>query len=115
MAKTKPTNSGNKENEELAGAKKAIWTNIDDSIMMWVLKEQKALGHQSDSEWKSCVWTAVAAALLKESHSKGAVKDASKISDHFSKVNSFTPLFFYAHLLLFIDENSLYHAEKTSD
>jgi hypothetical protein len=62
------------------------YTELDDKVMLEVLKMEKANGNQSDSGWKSSVWTAVLNALKKEGSNKGGEKTADKISDHFSNV-----------------------------
>jgi len=75
-------NNSDKEN----GSRRAVWTDGDDEIMLRVLREQKIAGNQSDSGWKKVVWTAVLAALMKESHSKGARKSVEKCIDHWTNV-----------------------------
>ncbi|KAF8344682.1 hypothetical protein F5887DRAFT_824285, partial [Amanita rubescens] len=62
----------------------AVWTTADDAVVVHVLREQKDAGNQSGAGWKKQVWTIVAEALQKESVSKGAVKTATKCSDHWS-------------------------------
>ena len=62
------------------------YTELDDKIMLEVLKMEKANGNQSDSGWKSPVWTAVLDALKKDGSNKGGEKTSDRISDHFSNV-----------------------------
>ena len=65
---------------------RAVWTTADDTIVVRVLQEQKDAGNQSGAGWKKKVWTIVAEALQKESVSKGALKTATKCSDHWYNV-----------------------------
>ena len=76
------------------------YTELDDKILLEVLKIEKANGNQSDSGWKSSVWTTVLNALKKDGSNKGGEKTVSKISDHFSNVQQVDFLQFqYTHLL----------------
>ena len=57
--------------------KNACWSSADDATLIEVLTEQQALGNQSDSGWKSLVWTAAADKLKSsEKRSGGAPKTA---------------------------------------
>ena len=40
--------------------KNACWSSADDTTLIEVLIDQQALGNQSDSGWKSLMWTAAA-------------------------------------------------------
>jgi len=59
-------------------------SELDDKLMLEVLKMEK--GNQSDSRWKSSVWTAVLNALTKDGSNKGGKKTPNRILDHFSNV-----------------------------
>ena len=49
------------------------WSSADDATLIEVLTEQQALGNQSDSGWKSLVWTTAADKLKgSEKRSGGA-------------------------------------------
>jgi hypothetical protein len=65
---------------------KCQYTELNDKVMLDVLKMEKANGNQSDSGRKSSVWTAVLNALKKDGSNKGAEKTTDRISDHFSHV-----------------------------
>ena len=47
---------------------------------------EKANGNQSDSGWKSSVWTTVLNTLKKDGSNKGGEKTPNKILDHFSNI-----------------------------
>jgi hypothetical protein len=51
---------------------KCQYTELDNKVMLDVLKMERANGNQSDSGWKSSVWTAVLNALKKDGSNKGA-------------------------------------------
>jgi hypothetical protein len=77
------------------------YTELDNKVMLKVLKVDKANGNQSDSGWKSSVWTTILNALKKEGSNKGGEKTADKISDHLSNVQpNFIIQFQHIHLFI---------------
>ncbi|TFK64063.1 hypothetical protein BDN72DRAFT_775130 [Pluteus cervinus] len=94
----------NKENQVSAAVKPAaaprcIWTSDDDVVLLQVLRQEKVNGGQSDSGWKSVVWTTALAELKVKGDNKGAPKTASKISDHFANVCSLFWFFLKANFV----------------
>ncbi|KAH7919771.1 hypothetical protein BV22DRAFT_969026, partial [Leucogyrophana mollusca] len=66
----------------------ATWTDADDAIMVETLRLQKLEGQQANNGWKAPVWHAVAEALQKNGHKKGAMKTAEKCSDHWTNLKA---------------------------
>ena len=67
--------------------KNACWSSADDATLIEVLTEQQALGNQSDSGWKSLVWTAAADKLKgSEKRSGGAPKAAGSCNSRWQTV-----------------------------
>lgn len=56
--------------------------------MLRVLESEKAAGNQSESGWKSQVWTEVGAALAREGTNNDPPKTAGKCEDHFANVRT---------------------------
>jgi hypothetical protein len=63
------------------------WRRVNDRILVHVLKDEKDAGNQSGAGWKAQGWTKVETALKEDCVSKGPVKTASKISDHWINVS----------------------------
>jgi hypothetical protein len=85
--KSTAVNAQKNSNKENGVRVRCIWTDIDDRILVRVLKDEKDAGNQSGAGWKAQVWTKVDTVLKEESVSKGPVKTASKISDHWTNVS----------------------------
>ena len=92
--------SDNKENDSAPkkkGAKKSAsknstYTELDNTLMIQVLRDEKLKGNQSDSGWKSSVWTTVLDELISKGSNVGGVKTADKVADHYQHVSfSFMP------------------------
>ena len=75
-----------KKGKERACGPNCQYIELDDKIMFKVLKMEKANGNQSDSGWKSSVWTTVLNTLKKDGSNKGGEKTPNKILDHFSNI-----------------------------
>lgn len=66
---------------------KTKWSAADDAELVKTLLEQRALGLQSESGFKSAAYTACAVALAgSEKISGGIAKDATACMNHFAKV-----------------------------
>lgn len=91
--KTGPPQQSTAENGEIAPpassstvkTPRATYTATDDARFVQILKEQQAAGNQADNNWKTCVWTAVAAELNKNIE-EGGPKTAHGCKDHWQKV-----------------------------
>ncbi|THU93020.1 hypothetical protein K435DRAFT_861930 [Dendrothele bispora CBS 962.96] len=68
------------------------WTNSD----IDELKNQKALGNQAQSGWKSDAWTSVCKRVNSKGSQKGASKTAKKCQDELGAVNTFAYDLFYS-------------------
>jgi hypothetical protein len=92
MARPKATNhsDANKENSTNASnrAMHCNWTDIDDSLMVELLINEKDGGNQSGAGWKKQVWIAVQELLAKKGSTKGGEKTALKCSDHWANVSA---------------------------
>ncbi|THU81920.1 hypothetical protein K435DRAFT_808688 [Dendrothele bispora CBS 962.96] len=71
------------------------WTNSDIDVMIEELKNQKTLGNQAQSGWKSDAWTSVCKRVNSEGSQKGAPKTAKKCQDKFGALkNAYKSLHF---------------------
>ena len=67
--------------------KNARWSQEDNAVLIEQLKIHQSKGHQSDSGWKSLVWTACEVALREsEIKSGGGPKTASGCKEHWLSV-----------------------------
>ena len=64
---------------------RAQWTSDDTALLLLVLSENQN-SHQSDSGWKSSVWTIAARRLSEQGSVKGGVKMAEKCEYHWGNV-----------------------------
>ncbi|KAF8171127.1 Myb/SANT-like DNA-binding domain-containing protein [Pholiota molesta] len=62
------------------------WTDLDDRIIVTVLKEHKEKGNTSGAGWKNIVWTDVEARLRAEGIPRGGPKTSSKCSEHWANL-----------------------------
>ena len=67
--------------------KNARWSQEDNTVLIDLLKVHQSKGHQSDSGWKTIVWTACEEALRdSEIQSGGGPKTASGCKEHWLSV-----------------------------
>lgn len=77
-------NNGNLSDKE-NGAGHALWTSLDDKILMKHLKAVKEKNGMSDNSFKRTAWVAIAELLAQQAPSK-VIKMATKCQDHWTTV-----------------------------
>lgn len=74
------------------------WDIHSDETLIGHLEECRAAGMQSDSEWKSVVWTSAVEKLAgSEVHSGGVPKDSDAIKNRFAAVRCFISHLHFHH------------------